>query len=65
MVLDGEVFGEIELWNPMCSELRTPTRFKTLTWVIGVGFVVLTSPTTLFDFNRVIRAPAPSREELA
>ena len=26
----------------------TNARFKTLTWLIGVGFVVLTSLTTLF-----------------
>ena len=30
------------------SNGHTNARFKTLTWMIGVGFVVVTSLTTLF-----------------
>ena len=30
------------------SNEHTNARFKTLTWMIGVGFVVVTSLTTLF-----------------
>ena len=30
------------------SNEHTDVRFKTLTWMIGVGFVVVTSLTTLF-----------------
>ncbi|MDE0227617.1 MAG: hypothetical protein OXJ62_02025, partial [Spirochaetaceae bacterium] len=30
------------------SRAHTDSRFKTLTWMIGIGFVVITSLTTLF-----------------